>query len=153
VISIKKPDWNRERFQSRTVDGRQQLLALVLPLQFGYASLFGDVLQLALGHLELRLEAESIKFPVGHGGVAIRLRGVIWQGLTGRRRRWIPLNKPETEVIVRNKRGSKMNRKGKIDDYYLRCAPPRLPSASSVVRRLLLLAMILGFALIGKRKA
>jgi hypothetical protein len=63
------------------------------------------------------------------------------------------LNKPETEVIVRNKRGSKMNRKGKIDDYYLRCAPPRLPSASSVVRRLLLLAMILGFALIGKRKA
>jgi hypothetical protein len=83
----------------------------------------------------------------------IRLRGVIRQGLTGRRRRWIPLNKPETEVIVRNKRGSKMNRKGQIDDYYLRCALPRLPSASSAARRLLLLlAMILGFALIGKRK-
>jgi hypothetical protein len=83
----------------------------------------------------------------------IRLRGVIRQGLTGRRRRWIPLNKPETEVIVRNKRGSKMNRKGKIDDYYLRRALPRLPSASSAARRLLLLlAMILRFALIGKRK-
>jgi hypothetical protein len=24
-----------------------------------------------LGHLELRLEAESIKFPVGHGGVVV----------------------------------------------------------------------------------
>jgi hypothetical protein len=60
-----------ERFQSRTIDGRQQLLALVLPLQFGYASLFGDVFQFALGHLQLRLEVESIKFPVGHGGVVV----------------------------------------------------------------------------------
>jgi hypothetical protein len=63
------------------------------------------------------------------------------------------LNKPETEVIVRNKRGSKTNRKGKVDDYYLRRALARLPSASSAARRLLLLlTMILGFALIGKRK-
>jgi hypothetical protein len=45
--------------------------ALVLPLQFGYASLFGDVFQLALGHLQLRLEAESIKFPIGHRGVMV----------------------------------------------------------------------------------
>jgi hypothetical protein len=66
-----KPDWIKERFQSRTVDGRQQLLALVLPLQFGYASLFGDIFQLALGHLQLRLEAESVKFPVGNGGVMV----------------------------------------------------------------------------------
>jgi hypothetical protein len=44
---------------------------MVLPLQFGYASLFGDVFQLALGHLQLRLEAESIKFPVGHGVVVV----------------------------------------------------------------------------------
>jgi hypothetical protein len=63
------------------------------------------------------------------------------------------LNKPETEVIVRNKRGSKTNRKGKVDDYYLRRALARLPSASSAARHLLLLlTMILGFALIGKRK-
>jgi hypothetical protein len=63
------------------------------------------------------------------------------------------LNKPETEVIVRNKRGSKTNRKGKVDDYYLRRALARLPSASSAARRLLLLlTMILGFARIGKRK-
>jgi hypothetical protein len=60
-----------ERCQSRTVNGRQQLLALVLPLQFGYASLFGDIFQLALGHLQLRLEAERIKFPIGHGGVVV----------------------------------------------------------------------------------
>jgi hypothetical protein len=46
-----------------------------------------------------------------------------------------------------------MNCKGKIDDYYLRRALPRLPSASAVARRLLLLlAKILGFALIGERK-
>jgi hypothetical protein len=61
------------------------------------------------------------------------------------------LNKPETEVIVRSKRGSKINRKRKVGDYYLRRALARLPSASSAARRLLLLlAMILGFALIGK---
>jgi hypothetical protein len=61
------------------------------------------------------------------------------------------LNKPETEVIVRSKRGSKTNRKRKVDDYYLRRALPRHPSASSAARRLLLLlAMILGLALIGK---
>jgi hypothetical protein len=63
------------------------------------------------------------------------------------------LNKPETEVIVRRKRGSKTNRKGKVDDYYLRRALARLPSASSAARRLLLLlAMILRFALIEERK-
>jgi hypothetical protein len=63
------------------------------------------------------------------------------------------LNKPETEMIVKNKRESKVNRKGKIDDYCLRRALARLPSASSVARRLLLLlAMLLGFALIGKRR-
>jgi hypothetical protein len=63
------------------------------------------------------------------------------------------LNKPETEVIVRSKRGSKTNRKGKVDDYCLLRALARLPSASSAVRRLLLLlAMILRFALIGERK-
>jgi hypothetical protein len=46
-----------------------------------------------------------------------------------------------------------MNRKGKVDDYCLRRALARHPSASSAARRLLLLlAMILGFALIGERK-
>jgi hypothetical protein len=79
------------------------LLALVLPLQLGYARLFGDVLQLALGRLQFRLEAESVEFPVGHGGVAVRLQGVVRKGLIGRRRRWIPLNQPEKEMIVKTK--------------------------------------------------
>jgi hypothetical protein len=57
-------------------------------------------------------------------------------------------------MIVKNKKGSKTNRKGKVDDYCLRRAQARLPSASSAARRLLLLrlAMLLGFALIGKRR-
>jgi hypothetical protein len=42
------------------------LLALVLPLKFGDASLLGDILQLTLGHLELRLEAEGVELPIGH---------------------------------------------------------------------------------------
>jgi hypothetical protein len=71
VISIKSRIGLRGGFMGRTVDGHQQLLALVFPLQFGYTSLCGDVLQLALGHLQLRLEAESIKFPVGNEGVMV----------------------------------------------------------------------------------
>jgi hypothetical protein len=102
VISIRSHTGFGEQFQSRTVDGCQQQLALVLPLQFGYASLLGDVFQLALGHLKFRLEAESVKFPVGHGGVVVRLRGVVRQRLIGRRGRRVPLNKLETNGIVRN---------------------------------------------------
>jgi hypothetical protein len=56
-------------------------------------------------------------------------------------------------MIVKNKRESKMNRKRKVDDHCLRRALARLPSASSAARRqLLLLAMLLGFALVGKRR-
>jgi hypothetical protein len=56
-------------------------------------------------------------------------------------------------MIVKNKRESKMNRKGKVDDYCLRRALARLPSASSAARRLLLLlAMLLGFVMIGEKK-
>jgi hypothetical protein len=56
-------------------------------------------------------------------------------------------------MIVKNKRGSKMNHKRRFDDHCLRCALARLPSASSAARRRLwLLAMLLGFALVGKRR-
>jgi hypothetical protein len=56
-------------------------------------------------------------------------------------------------MIVKNKKGSKTNRKGKVDDYCLRRTLVQLPSASSAARRLLLLlAMLMGFALIGKRR-
>jgi hypothetical protein len=54
-------------------------------------------------------------------------------------------------MIVKYERGSKMNRKRKVDDRCLRRALARLPSASSAAqRRLLLLAKLLGFALIEK---
>jgi hypothetical protein len=52
------------------------------------------------------------------------------------------LNKPETEMIVRNKRESKTNRKGKDGDHYLQRELAWLPSALSVARRLLLLPAI-----------
>jgi hypothetical protein len=56
-------------------------------------------------------------------------------------------------MIVKTKKGSKTNRKGKVDNYCLRRVLARLPSASSAARRLLLLlAMLLGFAPIGKRR-
>jgi hypothetical protein len=63
------------------------------------------------------------------------------------------LNQPETRVIVKNKRGSKVNRERRIDDHCLRRALARLPSASSEARRRLRLrTMPLGFALFEKEK-
>jgi hypothetical protein len=58
-----KPDWIRERFQVRTVYGRQLLLALVLPLYFGYASLFGDIFQLALATSSSALKRRASSSP------------------------------------------------------------------------------------------
>jgi hypothetical protein len=52
------------------------------------------------------------------------------------------LNKPEIEMIVRNERESKTNRKGKDGDHCLRRELVWLPSASSAARRLLLLPAI-----------
>jgi hypothetical protein len=89
------------------------LFALVLPLEFGDAILLGDILQLAMGHLELRLEAEGVELPVGHGGVVVRLRGVGRQSLIhGRRGGWVPLDEPETKKIVRNRGESRKNHEG-----------------------------------------
>jgi hypothetical protein len=56
-------------------------------------------------------------------------------------------------MIVKNKRGSKVNRERRIDDHYIRRALARLPSASSEARRRLRLrTMPLGFALFEKEK-
>jgi hypothetical protein len=50
---------------------------------------------------------------VGHGGVVVRLRGVIRQGqIRGRRRGWIPLDELETKKIVREGKKSGRNHKG-----------------------------------------
>jgi hypothetical protein len=108
---------------------------MVLPLQLGYARLFGDVLQLALDRLQFHLEAESVKLPIGHGGVAVRLRGVVRIRLIGRRRRWIPLDQPEKGMIVKTRRRSKMNQRREIDDHCLLRVLALLPSAASEARR------------------
>jgi hypothetical protein len=56
-------------------------------------------------------------------------------------------------MIVKNKKGSKMNQKRGIDNHCLRRALARLPSASSEARRpLRLRAMLLGFALVGEKE-
>jgi hypothetical protein len=49
----------------------------MLPFELGDSSLLGNILQLALGFFELCLEAEGVVLPVGHGGVVVRLRGVV----------------------------------------------------------------------------
>jgi hypothetical protein len=54
----------------------------------------------------------------------------------------VPLDEPEnTKRVVRNKRKSRKSCE-EIDDHHLRRAPTRLPSASSLARRLLLLPAI-----------
>jgi hypothetical protein len=43
--------------------------------------------------------------------VVVGLRGVVWEGLIGRRRRWIPLNQSEKKMIVKTRRRSKVESK------------------------------------------
>jgi hypothetical protein len=103
VISIKCRIGSKSGFEAVPSMVSSSCFALVFPLQFGYASLFGDIFQLVLGHLQLRLEAESVELPIGHGGVMVGLRGVVREGLTDRCRGWVPLNQPETRMIVKIK--------------------------------------------------
>jgi hypothetical protein len=91
-----------------TVDGLQQLLALVLPFDLGDSILLGDVSLLALGFVALRLEPTGIAVTVAQAGgrrIVVRPRGVVWHGRSrGRRRSGVPLDEPEnTKRIVRNK--------------------------------------------------
>jgi hypothetical protein len=67
--------------------------------------------------------------------VAVGLRGVVQKGLIGRRRRRIPLNQSEKEMIVKTRRRSKMNQKREIGDHCLLRVLALLPSASSEARR------------------
>jgi hypothetical protein len=69
-----------------------------------------------------------------------RSRGVAHHGRSrGRCRSRIPLNEPgNTEKIVRNREKSRKSYK-ETNDHYLRRAPARLPSASSLAGCLLLL--------------
>jgi hypothetical protein len=51
--------------RKNTIDGCQQLFALVLPLEFGDACFLGDFSQLAPGFITLRLEAKGVTLVVG----------------------------------------------------------------------------------------
>jgi hypothetical protein len=123
----------------------------MLPFELGDAGFLGNLSQLTPGFVTLRLETEGVALAVARGRVVVRLRGVVWQSwIRGRCRGRIPLDEPEKiEGIVRNGKKS-----GEVDDYCLRRAPTRLPSASSPARRLLLLPSIkfLGCASVGERK-
>jgi hypothetical protein len=125
---------------------QQQLLVLVLPFVLGDSDLLGDVPQLAPGFITLRLEPACVSIAIaraGGVGTAGRSRGVAH---LGRGRGWcrsgVPLGEPgNTKRVVRNKKNSRKSCE-EIDDHHLRRAPARLPSASSLAQRLLLLPTI-----------
>jgi hypothetical protein len=96
-----------------TVNGLQQLLALMLPFELSNAGFLGNIFQLASGFVALRLEPEGVALVIARGGVVVRLRGVVRQGwVRGRRRVRNPLDEPEkTKGIVRNRKKSRGNRK------------------------------------------
>jgi hypothetical protein len=97
-----------------TVNGLQQLLALMLPFELSDVGFLGNIFQLAPGFFKLRLEAESVALAVARRRKVVRLRGVVRQGwVRGRRGSWIPLDKPEnTKRIIRNRKKSRESYEG-----------------------------------------
>jgi hypothetical protein len=84
----------------------------MLPFELGDAGFLGNLSQLTLDFVALRLETEGVALVVERGGVVVRLRGVVRLGwIRGRRRGRIPLDEPETKRIVRNRKNSRKNRK------------------------------------------
>jgi hypothetical protein len=64
-----------------TIDGLQQLFALVLPFELGDSDLLGDVFQLVLGFIALGLESEGVTLVVARRRERVaRSRGVARQG-------------------------------------------------------------------------
>jgi hypothetical protein len=51
-----------------TVDGLQQLLALVLPFELGDSGLLGDISQLVPGFIALRLEPVGVAITIVRAG-------------------------------------------------------------------------------------
>jgi hypothetical protein len=60
-----------------TVNGLQQLFALILPFKLIDAGFLGNFSQLAPGFVTLCLETEGVALAVGHEGVVVRLRRVV----------------------------------------------------------------------------
>jgi hypothetical protein len=77
---VSKVELDQSQSKGYTVNGLQQLFALILPFEFGDAGFLGNFSQLAPGFIMLRLETEGVALAVGHGGVVVRLRGVVRQG-------------------------------------------------------------------------
>jgi hypothetical protein len=70
--------WIRsESIKKFTVNGLQQLPALMLPFELSDASFLRNLSQLAPGFVTLRLETEGVALAVARRGVAVRLRGVV----------------------------------------------------------------------------
>jgi hypothetical protein len=91
----------------------------------------------------------------GGVGTAGRSRGIVRHSRScGWSRSRIPPDEPEdTKKIIRDEKGSKESCE-EANDHHLRQAPARLPSASSLARRLLLLfAMELLGVLVQERKS
>jgi hypothetical protein len=110
------------------------------------------------GFIALRFEPAGgaiIVVQAARVGAARRSRRIAHHG---RGRSWcrgrVPPDEPEnTKGIVRNEKGSKESCE-ETNDHHLRRAPTRLPSASSLARRLLLLpAMKLLGVLVLKRES
>jgi hypothetical protein len=49
----------------------------MLPFELGDSGFLGNLSQLALGFVTLRLETEGVSLTVARGGVVVRLRGVV----------------------------------------------------------------------------
>jgi hypothetical protein len=88
-----------------TINGLEQLFALMLPFKFGDVSFLGNFSQLTLGFVTLRLEAEGVTLAVARRGVVVQLRGVVRQGwIRGRCRGRIPMDESETKGDRWNKK-------------------------------------------------
>jgi hypothetical protein len=113
----------------------------MLSLELSNPGLFGYDLQLVPGCVTFLLESAGVAIIVvraGRVGTTRRSRGIARHGRTcGWSRGRIPPGEPEnTKKIIKDEKGSKSE---EADDHYLRRAPARLPSASSLAGRLLLL--------------
>jgi hypothetical protein len=115
----------------------------MLPLELGNPGLFGDDLQLVLGCVTFLLESAGLAIVIaqaGGVGMARRSRGIAHHGQNcSWSRGRVPPDEPEnTKKIVRDEKKSKRGCE-EANDHHLRRAPARLPSASLLAGRLLLL--------------
>jgi hypothetical protein len=100
---VSKVELDQSQSKGYTVNGFQQLFTLILPFELSDTGFLGNLSQLAPGFVTLRLEMEVVALAVGHGGVVVQLRRVVWQGWIGRRRgrfHWMSL---EQKRIIRNR--------------------------------------------------